>query len=250
MGCGRGARTAPVEWQRARPAGRCAECHPDHYRDWTTSFHARSLTTEGFRKGFARFVASMEEQGRRGRDVPMACFGCHAPLLKEASDQVVKEVATLVLAGPVEELEGLEVGCAACHRGEGGLLRGPIDDPVPNPFHGSASSRVFESAQACTGCHAWIPPAVPCSTVYADWERSRAASEGRTCQSCHMAERGDAAASGGPRRTTHAHTFPGGRSADLLRRSVELALDAAFVEDGLGVTVSIRNLAAHRIPDG
>jgi hypothetical protein len=162
----------------------------------------------------------------------------------------VSAVANLVLSERVRELEGLEVGCIACHRGEGGLLQGPIADPVSNPFHGSAYSRAYETAQTCHACHAWTPPAVPCSTVYSDWEGSRAAREGRNCQSCHMVEQSQAAAVDGPRRTVHAHAFPGGRSADLLHQSVEMHLDAAFAHDGLTATVSIKNLAAHRIPDG
>jgi hypothetical protein len=236
--------------QRHQGASQCAGCHPDQYRDWTTSFHARSLITEGFRKGFGRFVASRKDQGQGGRDVPMACFGCHAPLLEEADDRAVNEVASLVLAGQERDLAGLEVGCVACHRGETGVFQGPIDHPVSNPAHASAYAPVSERAQACAGCHAWVPPAVACSTVYNDWEHSQAAQEGKPCQSCHMAERSAEAASGEPRRTIHAHAFPGGRSADILGRSVELKLDAGFVQDELRVTASIRNLAAHRIPDG
>jgi len=264
--CGPGARSIPRDRgtvgtgqigdlaglrHRYPPARQCAGCHPDHYGQWTASFHAQSLRTEGFLKLFSRFETAMEDQGRHGRDVAMACFGCHAPLLKEATDQVVNEVAKSVLAGQVEELVGLEVGCVACHQQEGGVVYdGPIRDPVVNPFHGSAYSPTPESAQACARCHGWIPPAVACSTVSADWERSRAAREGRTCQSCHMEKRSAAAALAGPPRKVHGHAFPGGRSADLLGRSVELGLDAAFVKDQLTATVSIRNLAAHRIPDG
>jgi len=266
IGCGRAARTPSQDRgtvvtppigdlaalrQAYQPATQCAGCHPGAYAQWTTSFHAQSLRTEGFTKLFRRFETAMEEQGRRGRDVHMACFGCHAPLLEGATDQVVNQVASTVLGGHVEELGGLEVGCVACHQHEGAAVYdGPIEHPVANPFHGSAYSHTAEGGQFCARCHAWTPPAVACSTVSADWERSQAAKDGKTCQSCHMEERSAAAAVAGPTRKVHGHAFPGGRSAELLGHSVELGLDTAFVEDQLAATVSIRNLAAHRLPDG
>jgi Zn-finger protein len=231
-------------------ASQCGNCHPEQFREWEASFHARSLSAEGFLKGFSRYMTSMEKQGRRDRDVYMACFSCHAPLLKEVEDEVVREVADLVLARQVYELKGLEVGCVACHGGEGGVFYGPIKDPAANPFHGSAYSPVYKSAAVCAGCHAWIPPVVACSAVHTDWERSQAAREGKTCQSCHMAERVGVAGTGGPSRPIHSHGFPGGRSAALLEGSVELGLSAGFDYDQLKIVVSIKNLAAHYLPDG
>jgi hypothetical protein len=65
-----------------------------------------------------------------------------------------------------------------------------------------------------------------------------------------MADRFGAVAQEGPERASHSHTFPGGRSADLLGQAVDLGLDAAFEPNQLSVTVVVKNLAAHRLPDG
>jgi hypothetical protein len=65
-----------------------------------------------------------------------------------------------------------------------------------------------------------------------------------------MAERSGIAAAGGPQRKIHNHVFPGGRSAVMLQQAVALRLKAAFREEHLEVTATVRNLAPHRVPDG
>lgn len=232
------------------PSAQCASCHTDHYREWSRSFHARSLTSDDFLRTFPQYLDSLGRDGRKDPQASMACFSCHAPLLKNAEPGVVRHVTALVLARETEKLDGFEVGCASCHMEASGLFSGPIRGPQDNPFHLSKFSAFYKEASFCATCHTSAPPGIPCSDVYTDWQKSRAAKQGRTCQSCHMTERSGIAAAGAPGRKIHSHVFPGGRSTDMLQKAVALRLSGAFREDRLVVIATVRNLTPHRVPDG
>ena len=180
----------------------------------------------------------------------MACLGCHAPLLKNAEPGMIRQVSDFIVAGETRKLDGFEVGCVTCHLDGSGVFSGPIAGPQSNPFHASKFSTSYKDASFCADCHTSAPSIVPCSDVYRDWKKSRAAKQGITCQSCHMAERNGVAASGGPPRKIHGHVFPGGRSAAMLQQAVLLDLKAGFRGDRLDVTVTVRNRTPHRVPDG
>ena len=115
---------------------------------------------------------------------------------------------------------------------------------------GGAAIPLTNHPKFCATCHTSAPPGIPCSDVYTDWQKSRAARQGRTCQSCHMTERSGIAAAGAPGRKIHSHVFPGGRSTDMLQKAVALRLSGAFREDRLVVIATVRNLTPHRVPDG
>jgi mono/diheme cytochrome c family protein len=232
------------------PAAQCASCHPQHYDEWSRSFHARSLTSDDFVRTFAQYLDSVGKQARDDPQSSMACLSCHAPLLKHAAPDVVRRVTDIVLAKETKKLDGFEVGCAACHVPANRVFSGPIEKPQENPFHLSKFSTSYRESSFCADCHAWTSSTVPCSDVYSEWKKSRAAKQGTTCQSCHMAERSGTAASGGPQRKIHSHVFPGARSAVMLKQAVNLRLKAGFRKDRLEVTATVRNLAPHRVPDG
>ena len=232
------------------PATQCRSCHAQHFAEWSRSFHARSLTSENFLRTFPQYLDSLGRDARADPQAAMACFNCHAPLLKNAEPQIIRQITALVLAKDTKKLEGFEVGCVACHHDGNRVFAGPIRNPQDNPFHSSKFSTSYKDSSFCSSCHTSAPASVPCSDVYTDWQISRAAKQGRTCQSCHMIERSGIAASGAPRRKIHSHVFPGGRSADMLQQAVGLRLKAAFREDRLEVTATVRNLAPHRVPDG
>jgi Cytochrome c554 and c-prime len=244
-----GAKPAAVFHNSPLPASQCASCHAQHFEEWSRSFHARSLTSENFLRTFPQYLEFVG-QAREDPQASMACFNCHAPMLKNAEPEIIRQVTALVLAKDTKKLEGFEVGCVACHHDGNRVFAGPIRNPQDNPFHSSKFSTSYKDSSFCSSCHTSAPASVPCSDVYTDWQISRAAKQGRTCQSCHMIERSGIAASGAPRRKIHSHVFPGGRSADMLQQAVGLRLKAAFREDRLEVTATVRNLAPHRVPDG
>jgi Cytochrome c554 and c-prime len=232
------------------PATQCRSCHAQHFAQWSRSFHARSLTSENFLRTFSQYLDSLGRDARADPQAAMACFDCHAPLLKNADSGIVRRVTAFVLAKETKKLDGLEVGCVSCHLDGDHVFSGPIGNPQDNPFHLSKFSESYKEAPFCAACHTSAPPGIPCSDVYTDWKKSRAAKQSRTCQACHMPERSGIAAAGGPRRKIHSHVFPGGRSAAMLQQTVALRLKAAFREDRLDVVATVRNLTPHRVPDG
>jgi hypothetical protein len=232
------------------PASQCASCHAEHFTEWSRSFHARSLGSENFLRIFQQYLDSLGRHAREDPQAAMACFTCHAPLLKNAEPRVVRQVTAFVLEKDTKKLDGLEVGCVSCHLEGHRVFSGPIGNPKDNPFHLSKLSKSYKEASFCAACHTFVSPDIPCSDVYTDWKKSRAAKEGRTCQACHMTERDGIAAAGGPRRKVHSHVFPGGRSAAMLKQAVALRLRAAFRKDRLEVIATVRNLTPHRVPDG
>jgi hypothetical protein len=244
------AKPAAVFHHSPVPASQCASCHADHFAEWSRSFHARSLTSENFLRTFPQYLDSLGRGAREDPRAALACFNCHAPLLKHADHRVVRQVTASVLAKETKKLAGLEVGCVSCHLDGDRVFSGSIGNPQDNPFHLSKLSESYKEASFCASCHTTAPPGIPCSDVYTDWKNSRAAKQGRTCQACHMPERDGIAAAGGPRRKVHSHVFPGGRSAAMLEQAVALRLSAAFREDRLEIIATVRNLTPHRVPDG
>jgi Cytochrome c554 and c-prime len=232
------------------PATQCASCHPEHFAEWSRSFHSRSLASENFLRTFPQYLDSLGREAREDPQSAMACFTCHAPLLKNVEPRLVRQVTTFVLEKDTKGLEGFEVGCVSCHLDGDRVFSGPIVNPKDNPFHISKLSDSYKEESFCAGCHTTAPPGIPCSDVYTDWKKSQAAREGRTCQACHMPERDGIAAIGGPRRKVHSHVFAGGRSTTMLRQAVTLRLEPAFQKDRLEVIATVRNLTPHRIPDG
>jgi Cytochrome c554 and c-prime len=232
------------------PASQCRSCHAQHFEEWSRSVHARSLVSENFLTTFPQYLDSLGSDARKDPQASMACFSCHAPLLKNAEPWVVRQVTTFVLAKETNNLDGFEVGCASCHIEGSRLFSGPIRSPQDNPFHASKFSTSYKEASFCATCHTSTPPTIPCSDVFTDWKKSRAAKQGTTCQACHMGEANGSAASGGPQRKIHGHLFPGGRSPAMLQQAVTVRLSATFRKDRLQVTATVRNLVPHRVPDG
>jgi Cytochrome c554 and c-prime len=242
------AKPAVAFHQSPLPASQCSSCHPEQFAEWSRSFHARSLTSENFLRIFPQYLESLGKNARQEPQAALACFNCHAPLLRDADPGIIRQVTSFVLAKETRELEGLAVGCLSCHF-EGVVLSGPIGN-AQKLLHPSKFSKSYKDASLCAGCHEWTPPGIPCSDVYTDWKKSRAATQGRTCQTCHMPERDDIAAAGEPRRKVRSHVFPGGRSPAMLQQAVGLRLKAAFRKDRLEVQAIVRNLTPHRVPDG
>ncbi len=240
-----------ADFRNSHPAAtQCGSCHSEQFKEWSGSFHAQSLTTEGFLRTFPQYLEFRGKQAGDDPQAPMACFTCHAPLLKNADHEVIRQVTDFVRTKETSGLEGFEVGCVACHLDKNRAFSGPIGNPADNPFHASNFSPSYKSASFCSTCHMSQPSSVPCSDVYSDWKKSKAAEQSKTCQSCHMPEQSGVAAAGGPIRKIQSHRFPGARSAALLQQAVKLGLKAAFRENRLEVTASVRNLAPHRVPDG
>ncbi|MEE2828635.1 MAG: cytochrome c family protein [Myxococcota bacterium] len=207
----------------------CADCHAEHYEQWSGSMHAYAADDPVF--------VAMNERGQRetGGELGSFCVECHAPM-------AVRTGATedgLNLAELDPKLRG--VTCAFCHRidsieddhnarmtlGPEATMRGGIADPVRTRAHASVYSPLHDrhqrdSAALCGSCHDVVTPAgVHLERTFVEWQESVFGHEGvsqLTCGNCHM--RGfDGPAfddPSAPIRRVHDHDMPG----------VDIALDA------------------------
>jgi mono/diheme cytochrome c family protein len=199
----------------------CASCHPLQFADWSRSRHAMAMGPGVF--------AKMLDRNAGG-----ACMRCHAPLAEQGTDAYLRA-------------DG--VTCAACHLRAGEAF-GPPPTPrsllplvaaYPSP-HGKVTTRsYFEEADFCAGCHHF--PAGTAPTVHGttlqntleEWRRSRAAREGRTCQTCHMPGR--------------RHFFRGIHDPDTVRRAASWTFDVNPWADGAKARMTLTNAGAgHSLP--
>ncbi|MDZ7662404.1 multiheme c-type cytochrome [Thiohalophilus sp.] len=167
----------------------CAQCHAEQHADWKQSLHS-----ETFSPGLRWQLQLMTpEQGK-------SCLQCHAPM----SEQVTLVAAERGWPGaPAEappahiprDLHEQGLACAACHVRKhervGPPPRDPNIDPEQGPHGGFTAKAAFKDSRFCAACHQFpedgprVNGKLRENTVV-QWQQSRHAEEGRTCQRCHM----------------------------------------------------------------
>ncbi len=245
----------------------CKVCHTKIHEDWEKSFHARSILQS---LGSLRaFIASLEKERKvtPNKTQMLKCLDCHAPMVNEASEAVVKEIVGLVKIAVEEKdeskkeaarskLSPLSVNCTGCHtvkatadpmtRADPKVLYGPKGGAAP---HATQALPAMQSSVFCSQCHAlWYAQDgeyLYCTTIFESHQNSYRGMGGtQSCQDCHMKARG--------------HTFPGAHNEALVKEGLTLGIEAVgyrhlmdgkFVPRGI-VTVDVGNQAGHRIPDG
>lgn len=258
----------------------CKDCHPNHYREWSGSMHAYASVDPVFRALNAKGQA--ETDGALGD----FCVQCHAPLAL----QMEATTDGMNLDAVPEHLQGIT--CAFCHQVtavEGahnnpltvtldGIMRGAIDDALPNRGHHSAYSpltdrKTLESSDMCGSCHdIVVPSGLHLERSYWEWQNSVYASDDplqqNTCGRCHMPGRNDVAADveGVQLRRVHDHRMAGVDTALIdfperedQRAEVQRLLDISLISEicvierqgGAEVEYYLENLAAgHYFPSG
>jgi mono/diheme cytochrome c family protein len=180
-------------------AASCASCHPLQFLDWSRSRHAGAMGPGVW--------SQLHEQP----ELAPACNRCHAPL----EDQAIS---------PYLAADG--VSCSACHS-RGHAKFGPpptprtllsIVAPYPAP-HGPTGVRdFFEKAEFCAACHqfrqgeAQLVDGSFLQNTLEEWRGSRAARDGKSCQTCHMPDR--------------RHFFRGIHDPETVRQGVKWTFDA------------------------
>jgi hypothetical protein len=270
-----GSRPAPMTRDQLLDPATCAECHPQHYREWASSMHAYAAEDPVFR--------AMNQRGQRETDGALGdfCVNCHAPM-------AVREKATrdgLDLDLVPERLRG--VTCYFCHNAvevtehfnnnirlaNDLTLRGGLANALDPGVHGVSYSRLHdrnrsESSELCGSCHDVVTPSgVHLERTYEEYRGSLFTSEAgfETCQGCHMDARPGRAATtpGAPPRTVHEHLWPGVDVAlsefpdrDAQRKAVECALATSarvlsIARDPFGAfSVRVETNAGHHQPSG
>lgn len=257
----------------------CAECHPEHHRQWSGSMHAYASEDPVFR---ALNERGQEETGGALGDF---CVQCHAPLAVELG----LTTDGLDLDTVPEHLRGIT--CYYCHQIESvtddhnnplqiamdRTMRGGIRDPIESTAHPTAYSALLdrnesESSRACGSCHDIITPlGAHIERTHFEWQDSLFSQPlfGLNCGSCHMGGSDGLAAEveGVPLRRIHDHSMPGMDlaltpfpEAEAQRAAVQEILDDTVVSylcvqpptgDTTLAVVSLENVAGgHYFPSG
>ncbi len=220
----------------------CAECHEQHYTQWSGSMHAYAAEDPVF--------LAMNQRGQEETDGALGafCINCHAPMAVALG---LTEDGTNLDEVP-DHLEGIT--CAFCHRVDGigdepfnnpltlsdedDLMRGGIEDPVRTRAHRSMHAPLQDredrsSAQLCGRCHDVVTPAgVHLERTLVEWEESVFAQDGPslplTCGNCHMPGTDGPSTNDTslPSRRVHDHSMPGVDVAitEFPQRAEQLAL--------------------------
>lgn len=202
-------------------ASTCASCHPLQFADWSRSRHALAMGPG---------LAAQLQDGESGS----GCVRCHAPLAEQATD-------------PFLLADG--VSCAVCHLRAGQTFGPPATATTLLPLvasstapHGKVQTRpIFEQPDFCAGCHHFADGTAPIvggrtlQNTYEEWQNSRAAREGRTCQSCHMPDR--------------RHFFRGIHDPETVRRAVRWHFETNPRGIGTKARMTLTNVGAgHYLP--
>ncbi|RME21274.1 MAG: hypothetical protein D6798_18585 [Deltaproteobacteria bacterium] len=262
-------------------AAECADCHPDHYAQWSRSMHAYAMVDPVYQA-----LVGIRQADLDGTQ-DQFCTQCHSAIGTRGGEIVpgfsFEDLSPIVMEG---------ITCEACHKvaridrvynsghvlDPEGPIRGPLTDPEPSSFHNAAGmeySDIFESAEFCGACHDVVEiSGLPLERPYEEWTTSPGRDEGQTCQTCHMPESsGYAATDTSTVRTLHDHSFVGvdvpllggwatpdeveqirARIEELLATAATVSLslpDQVVAGEQLDVVVDIRNdISAHNLPTG
>lgn len=237
-------------------SNKCKRCHERVFEEWETSPLSKSIHSPAFR---ASLDAYLNSPG--GKDKAL-CFRCHAPHVREFSDQAQLFIDQAKSGDP--SLDG--VACAQCHlikqvdrakhppdpKYEIGskTLYGPYKDFVQNLAHQSMELGLFQKSDLCLNCHQSIPSAAnlgKANDLLGNWDQSQAVKSGKECQHCHMPEQVGESANGEKKRKVANHTFPG-RLGKLRQEAAKLDVQTKIEGDRTTVTVKVQSLVPHHLP--
>ncbi len=262
-------------------AAECADCHPDHFSQWSQSMHAYAMVDPIY-----QVLVGIRQTDLDGTQ-DQFCTQCHSAIGTRGGEIVpgfsFDDLSPIVMEG---------ITCESCHKvasidrvynsghvlDPDGPIRGPIVDPEPASFHNAAGmeySEIFESAEFCGACHDVVElTGLPLERPYEEWTTSPGRDEGQTCQTCHMPEStGYAATDTTTQRTLHDHSFVGvdvplldgwatpdeveatrARVEELVATAATVTLtlpDSVVAGEQLDVVVDIKNdIDAHNLPTG
>lgn len=250
----------------------CKGCHGKVHDEWSSSFHAQSIVHSlGGMRNYIVVGLGQEWKQPVSRAHLMRCMACHAPMLKDSTEDLAKEVAGLIVAAVDEkddakkaaakaELAKLSVNCVVCHNTVVAVDKNLTGEPKAgvyyspsgkaSPAHGTESRPSMNTALFCGQCHGVHGPpdgdVVVCNTLYGSYQDGyRAKGGSETCQDCHMKAKG------------RGHRFPGAYEAAIVKDGIGLDFQASAIKLHPGkwvpsavVNVGLINNAGHRIPDG
>ncbi len=194
-------------------AATCANCHPDHYREWSVSPHAYAQMSPVFNSFEAAVI--FLTNGTNGD----FCIRCHSPVGMNLGEP---EVLSNMDRHPTSR-EGIT--CVVCHRlnkaygkisGRLAIVEGDLFEPVYGPTGNDELERVIESGDyrvntergragraihtraeeffqlttsgLCGTCHdVNLPNGFRLEEAFSEFKTSPAAANNTSCNDCHMA---------------------------------------------------------------
>lgn len=247
------AKEEPLEPEKVFPASsKCKKCHLRAHEEYEESVVARAIVTPTFR-------AMLEDYAAKGKD-KRYCLNCHAPQVTVFPDLADSMVKQIVSGDPT--FEG--VGCIQCHLiktvspspkpGQppvklepGRTVFGGYKDYIESKAHDSQYLDIFKKSELCLGCHTIAPPGVPEAEAVGNWKGSKAAKEGKTCQTCHMPQGFDMSANEERKRDIAGHEF-NGKSPALRKQAFDLDYETDVQGPQTKMTVRVKNLVPHNVP--
>ncbi len=198
--------------KRFPAAATCAQCHPDHYREWSVSAHAYAQVSPVFN---AMQAAIFQQTSGTNGDF---CIRCHTQIGMQREEPIY----TSNLKRHPASLEGIT--CVVCHRvdrnygkvsGRTAVLEGDIYQPIYGPKGNEILKEVLaknsnlkssEEDEGQIKVHGEIKKFDPISTsafcgschdvnllngfrleeAFTQFKNSPAAKDGENCQDCHM----------------------------------------------------------------
>jgi hypothetical protein len=272
----------PLTRKQALDPKQCMKCHPNHYKEWTSSMHAYASTDPVF--------LAMNKRGQRETNGELGdfCLKCHAPMAvldKKLSDpSKVEELpdeykgVTCYLCHNADSVQGEHN--AAIHLTNDDVMRGSIHNPRQPGVHRAEYSKLLDgnepqSSTMCGGCHDIVTPVPANVHLERTFEEYKASvfATGRgfdTCAGCHMVGYPGVAAddppSRVPSRNIHEHLWAGVDVAltdfpyrDVQNAAVQCALlngttifsiESNFMGSPGQFNVVLETEAGHRQPSG
>lgn len=219
----------------------CVRCHAGVHAGWKLSMHSVSWVDPEVQEVWTHL----------GK--PDGCKDCHLPLA-EARSAPRKGVTAYDLT-----LAGEGVTCAVCHVRDGVVLAphpGGSRAPDGKPPHPVRHEPTLGEAAFCAGCHQSQGPAKGRAVydTFAEWQTSRYAKAGVTCQTCHMPTKPDVDRAGELSKY-HTHHFRGSHADPMLMEALDVVVQGdkpVYARgDTVKATVRVTNGGAgHRVPTG
>lgn len=261
----------------------CKTCHSKEYSEWEKSIHSRSLigtgrTLGGF-QGMIKggLMGAFTKSGVKDvKDVKVEhlewCFKCHLPQIKDATDEVAKQLAKAFVDADRTTLAKVNITCVVCHNTKAIVHKWQDGEPEKDTVYGNKEgphcdkegncskthpkmkkSVIMKEPVVCGQCHGVgpnleFPQPSQCGTIYGSYLHAYIPAGGtETCQDCHM------------KKNDKGHLMPAYRDPDMRKMSVNVDVTAKgykfLVKAGDSiptavVTVKVTNNTGHRVPDG
>ena len=243
-----GGRAEPPTYQSATV---CAQCHPEIYRTWLSSQHARAFTDPAFQLPYDRIRRSTPGK-------TLACEQCHNPmrfLLAPGDPRAAIFAQEGVTCDFCHSVESVNIsGPFPRYRARPGVKYGPRGGMPGKSVHNTKFSRLHITSDFCGGCHEFKNPfGVSILATYSEWADSFYRGEGVHCQFCHLPQLFDARFIDPGKKKTGPldHAMVGGHSRERLAKAIPVRATLKVSGSEARVTVLLKNeLVGHKTPSG